>query len=216
MRMKDDILATWKSRDVRKTSSLGPTFVSSADSRSQGSTLGKTFIPGGPMPPSGVLHGPGGGGGTSAVSSSFFRPLAPPPGIPSMSRLSPYLQGLLPTSFPMVGPPVGYNFNPVTGQPLKASTSDIFLRSSQPWDVSPPASTSPHITGLLNLPGLSQEESPLVVGPPSHSSRVVVGGRVPTVTVSSSTAETTLSSSPNMAPRVSTSWSWKGISKETH
>ena len=81
MSMKDDILATWKSRDTRKTSSLRPTFVSSVDSRSQGSTLGRTFIPGGPMPPSSALHGPG-GDGMSAVSSSFFRPLAPPPGIP--------------------------------------------------------------------------------------------------------------------------------------
>ena len=34
MCMKEDILATWKSRDARKTLSLGPMFVSSADSRS--------------------------------------------------------------------------------------------------------------------------------------------------------------------------------------
>ena len=204
MSMKDDILVTWKSRDARKTSSLRPTFISSVDSRSQGSTLGRTFIPGGPMPPSGALCGPG-GGGMSAVSSLFFRPLAPPPGIPSTSRLSPYIQELLPTSFPMVGPPTGYNFHPITGWPLKASTPDIFSLSSQPWDVLLPTSTSPHVTGLSNLPGLSQEECPLVVGPPSCSSRVVAGRRVPTVTVSSSTAETTLSSSPSTAPRISTS-----------
>ena len=67
MSMKDDILATWKSRDVRKTLSLGPTFISSTDSRSQGSTLGRTFIPKGPMPPSGALHGPGGGGMSAVV-----------------------------------------------------------------------------------------------------------------------------------------------------
>ena len=54
MHMKEDILATWKSRDMRKTSSLGPMFISSTDSRSQGSTLGKTFIPGGPALSSGV------------------------------------------------------------------------------------------------------------------------------------------------------------------
>ena len=204
MSMKDDILAMWKSRDMRKTLSLRPMFISSVDSRSQGSTLGRTFIPRGPTPPSSALHGPG-GGGMSAVSSSFFKPLAPPPRIPSTSGLSPYIQELLPTSFPMVGLPVGYNFDPVTGQPLKASTPDIFSPSSQPWDVSLPTSTSPCVTGLLNLPGLSQEECPLVVGPPSHSSRVVAGRRVPTVTVSSSAAETTLSSSPSMAPRISTS-----------
>ena len=38
-----------------------------------------------------------------------------------------------------------------------------------------------------------------------HPSRVVVGERVPTVTALSSAAETTLSSSPNTAPRISTS-----------
>ena len=131
MSMKDDILATWKSRYTRKTSSLRPTFVSSSDSRSQGSTLGRTFIPRGPMPPSGVLCGPG-GGGTSAVSSSFSKPLAQPPGIPSTSGLSPCIQELLPTSFPMMGLPTGYNFDPITGWPLKVSTPDIFSPCSQP------------------------------------------------------------------------------------
>ena len=90
MGMKDDILATWKSRDVRKTLSLRPTFISSADSKGQGSTLGRTFIPGGATASSGALHGPG--GGTGEVSSSFFRPLAPLHGIPSTSGLSPYIQ----------------------------------------------------------------------------------------------------------------------------
>ena len=113
MSMKDDILAMWKSRDARKTLSLGPTFVSSADSKGQGSTLVRTFIPGGATTSSSALHGPG--GGTGEVSSSFFRPLAPPPGIPSTSGLLPYIQGLLPTSFPMVGMPVEYNFDPITG-----------------------------------------------------------------------------------------------------
>ena len=127
MRMKDDILAMWKSRDTRKTSSLGPTFISSADSRSQGSTLGKTFIPRGSAPPSSVLHGPGGGGGgTSAMSSLVFKPLAPPPRIPLAPGLSYYLQEPLPTSFPVMGPPTEYNFDPITGRPLKASTPDIF------------------------------------------------------------------------------------------
>ena len=56
MHMKEDILATWKSRDTRKTLSLRPTFISSADSRSRGSTLGKTFIPGEPAPSSSVPH----------------------------------------------------------------------------------------------------------------------------------------------------------------
>ena len=59
--------------------------------------------------------------------------------------------------------------------------------------------------GSVKPAGLSKEECPLVVGPPSHPSRVVVGERMPTVTVLSSAAETTLSSLPNMAPRISTS-----------
>ena len=70
-------------------------------------------IPGWATAPSGALHGPG--GGTGEVSSSFFRPLAPPPGIPSTSGLLPYIQELLPTSFPMMGLPAEYNFNPITG-----------------------------------------------------------------------------------------------------
>ena len=138
MHMKEDILAMWKSRDARKISSLGPTFVSSADSRSRGSTLGKTFIPGGPAPSSGVPHGPGGGGDMSATSSSVFKPLAPPPGIPLVPGLSHYLQDPLPTSFPVMGLPAEYNFDPITGWPLKVVTPNVFSQSSQPWDVSLP------------------------------------------------------------------------------
>ena len=59
--------------------------------------------------------------------------------------------------------------------------------------------------GLSNLPGLSVKECPLVVGSTSHSSRVVMGERMQIVTVFPSTAETTLSSLPNTAPRISTS-----------
>ena len=112
MSMKDDILAMWKSRDAMKSSSLGPTFVSSTDSKSQGSTLGRTFIPRGATATSSALCGPG--GGTGKVSLAFFRPLATPPRIPSMSGLSPYIQGLLPTSFSTVGKPMEYNFDPIT------------------------------------------------------------------------------------------------------
>ena len=143
MRMKEDILAMWKSRDARKTLSLGPTFISSADSRSRGSTLGKTFIPREPAPSSGVPRGPGGGGDVIVASSSVFKPLAPPPGIPIAPGLSHYLQDPLPASLPVMGPPAEYNFDPITGRPLRASTPDIFLLSSQPRDVSLPTSASP-------------------------------------------------------------------------
>ena len=127
MRLKEGILSTWKSRDVRKTSSLGPTFVSSADSRSRGSTLGKTFTPGQPTPSSSVPRGPGGGGDVIAASPSAFKPLAPPPGIPIAPGLSQYLQDPVPASFPAMGPPVEYNFDPITGRPLRASTP-VFSR----------------------------------------------------------------------------------------
>ena len=205
MGMKDNILATWKSRDARKTSSLGPTFISSTDPKGQGSTLRRTFIPRGATASSGALCGPG--GGTGEASSPFFRPLAPLPGNPSMSGLSPYIQGLLPTSFPMVGTPTEYNFDPIAGQPLKALIPSTYSLPSQALGASFLTPTSPCITGLSNSPGLSQEECPLVVGSPSRSSRVVVGRRIPTVTVSSTTAETTLVALPNTAPRISTSCS---------
>ena len=115
MCLKEGILSTWKSRDTRKTSSLGPTFISSADSRSRGSTLGKTFTPGQPAPSSSVPRGPGGGGDAIATSSSVFQPLAPPPGIPITPELSHYLQDPMPASFPAMGPPAEYNFDPITG-----------------------------------------------------------------------------------------------------
>ena len=205
MHMKENIFATWKSRDVRKTSSLRPTFISSADSRSQGSTLGKTFIPGEPAPSSGVPHGPGGGGDAITMSSSVFKPLAPPLGIPIAPGLSHYLQDPLPTSFPVMGLPTEYNFDPITGWPLRASTPDVFSLSSQPRDVSLPTSSSLRVTSLSNLLGQSVEEHPLVVGSTSRSSRVVTGERMQIVTVFPSAAETTLSSSPTTAPRISTS-----------
>ena len=126
-----------------------------------------------------------------------FKPLAPPPGIPSPSRL-------LPTSYPTVGTPMGYNFDPMTGRPLRPLMSSVHSLPSQPLGTfSTP--TSPYITGLSTLPGLSREEHPLVVGSLSRSSQVVADGRIPTVTVSSATAGTTLSASSEMAPRISTS-----------
>ena len=104
MHLKESILSTWKSRDARKTSSLRRTFISSADSRNRGSTLGKTFTPKQPAPSSSVPRGPGGGGDAIATSSSAFKPLAPPPRIPIAPRLSHYLQDPMPASFPAMGP----------------------------------------------------------------------------------------------------------------
>ena len=115
MCLKESILSKWKSRDARKTSSFGPTFISSADSRSWGSTLGKTFTPRQPAPSSSVPRGPGGGGDAIAMSSLVFKPLAPPPGIPIAPGLSHYLQDPMPASFPVMGLPGEYNFDPITG-----------------------------------------------------------------------------------------------------
>ena len=140
MRLKEGILGTWKSRDARKTSSLRPMFVFSADSRGQGSTLGKTFTPGQPAPSSSVPHGPGGGGDVIAMSSSVF---GPPPGIPITPELSHYLQDPMPASFPAMGPPAEYNFDPITGRPLRASTSDVLSRFPQSRDASLPTPISP-------------------------------------------------------------------------
>ena len=44
-----------------------------------------------------------------------------------------------------------------------------------------------------------------MVEPPSHLSEVIAGGMIPTITVSSSAAETTLSALPRSTPRISTS-----------
>ena len=59
MDMKNNILATWKSRDKRRTLSLRPTFTStSTGSKEQGSTLGKTFTSARAATSTGALHGP--------------------------------------------------------------------------------------------------------------------------------------------------------------
>ena len=117
MGMKNDILATWKSRDRRRTLSLRPTFTSSSThSKEQGSALGKTFTSGRATTSISSPHGPS--YSLSETLSPFFKPLAPPPGIPSSSSLSSYIQELLPTSYSTVGTPMEYNFNPMTGRPL--------------------------------------------------------------------------------------------------
>ena len=205
MHLKESILSTWKSRDARKTSSLGPTFVSSADSRSRGSTLGKTFTPRQPAPFSSVSRGPGGGGDAITASPSVFKPLAPPPGIPTAPGLSHYLQDPMPASFPAMGQPREYNFDPITGRPLRASTPDVLSWFSQSRDASLLTPVSPRVTSLSDLLRLSEEEHPLVVGSASHSSRVVTGERMQITTVFPSAADTTLSSSATTAPRISTS-----------
>ena len=80
MELKDDILATWKSRDKHRTSSLGPTFTpSSAWASEKKSRLGDTFSSSSAMVPksiclsifSGLSYGLG---GNSVTSCEALRP----------------------------------------------------------------------------------------------------------------------------------------------
>ena len=104
-----------------------------------------------------------------------------------------------------MGTPMRYNFDPMTGQPLQSSAPITYSFLSQSSGMSFSTPDSPNVAGLPALSGLGKEECPLVVGSPSCSSQVVVGGMIPTVTVSSCAAEMTLSALPTTAPRVSTS-----------
>ena len=100
---------------------------------------------------------------------------------------------------------MGYNFDLIMGQPLLPSISSVYPFLSQSPGMPFPTSTSLNLVGLLALPRLGEEECLLVVGSPPHSSQVVVGSMMPIITFSLSAAETTLSASPRMIPRVSTS-----------
>ena len=118
MELKNDILTMWESRDRCRTSSLGPTFTPlSTGASEKGSNLGETFTPSRSTASASILHGSSYGlGGTS---SPLLRPLAPPPRILHPSMLPSYVQGVLPTlSYSAMGTPMGYNFDPMMGQPL--------------------------------------------------------------------------------------------------
>ena len=205
MDLKNDILAMWESRDRCRTSSLGPTFTpSSVGASEKRSTLGDTFIPSKAMVSATVLHSSGHGLGE--MPSLLSRPLGPPPGIPYPSMPTSYGQTIFPNpNYSTVGSTMGYNFNPMMGQPLQPS-----ILSGYPFLMQSPGmlfSTSISMS-LADLPALldiEEEECPLVVETPSHSSQVVVGGTIPTITVSLSAVETTLSASPRLTPRISTS-----------
>ena len=118
MDLKKDILAMWESRDRCRTLSLRPIFTpSSMGASEKGSTLGKTFTPSKATVSASILHGSSYGLG--GMSSPLLRPLAPPPRIPHPLMLPSYMQGILPTlSYSAMGTPMGYNFDPMMGQPL--------------------------------------------------------------------------------------------------
>ena len=101
---------------------------------------------------------------------------------------------------------MGYNFDPMTRQPLKPEVPYSYPFMLQSPDIL--LSASSHLS-LMDLPPLIDEDDeetpPLVVGPPSYSSHIVMSGAVPTMTVSSAGAETLLSASPRANLRMSTS-----------
>ena len=118
MELKNDILAMWESGGRCRTSSLGPTFTpSSMGANNKRSTLGDMFTPSKATAPARTLHGSSHGLGE--MSPPLSRPLGPPPGILYASVPASYGQRIFPTlTYPTVGPTMGYNFDPMTGQPL--------------------------------------------------------------------------------------------------
>ena len=118
MDLKNDILATWEARDRFRTLSVGPIFTPlSTGASEKGSTLGETFIPSKATVSASILHSSRYGLG--GMSSPLLRPSGPPPGILYPSMPMSYGQGIWPTSnYSAVGSTMGYNFDPMMGQPL--------------------------------------------------------------------------------------------------
>ena len=210
MELKDNILSIWKARDKHKTSSFRPMFVpSSARASEKKSTVGDTFLPSSATAPapicqslfSGLSYAVGG------VQSPLAKPMGLPPGISYPSVSAPYGQGVLPTpGYAPWGSVMGYNFDPMTGQPLRPVIPYSYPFMVQSSDILLSASFCLCLTDLPPLLDEDDEETPpLVVGPPSHSSHIVMSGAVPTMTVSSAGAEMLLSASPRVNPRMSTS-----------
>ena len=118
MELKNDILTTWESRDRCRTSSLRPMFTpSSTGANDKRSTLGDTFTPSKAMASASTLHGSSHGLGE--MSPPLSRPLDPPPRILYASMSASYGQRIFPTlTYSTVGLVMGYNFDPMMGQPL--------------------------------------------------------------------------------------------------
>ena len=170
LELKNDILAMWQSRDRCSTSSLGPTFTSSSTNASnKRSTLADTFTPSRTVVDASTLHGSGLSLGE--MSPSLSRPLGPLPGILYALMPSSYRQRIFPIlTYSTVEPSMGYNFDPMMGQPLLLLTSSVYPFLSQSSGMPFPISTSSNPVGLLALQKLGEEEHPLVVGSPFHSS----------------------------------------------
>ena len=130
-----------------------------------------------------------------------------PPGIPYPLVSVPYGQGVFPTpSYSSWGSTLGYNFDPMTGQPLRPVVPSSYPFLSQSLEILLSASLCLNLADMPPLLDKDDEEvPPLVVGTPSYLSHIVMSGTVPTVTVFSLGAETTLSASPRLSPWISTS-----------
>ena len=98
-----------------------------------------------------------------------------------------------------------YNFDPMTGQLLKPLILSMYSPFSQPLGALFLNPDQPGHDRPVDFARAKQGGTSIVVGSPSRSSQVVEDGRIPTMTMSSATAETTLSASSEMAPRISTS-----------
>ena len=166
--LKDQILSIWKAKDKHKTSSLGPTFVlSSAGASKKKSTLGATFLPSSATVPVPICQSPftGLSYAVGGVQSPLAKPVGPPPGIPYPLVSMPYGQGVFPTpGYVLWGSVMGYNFDPMTGQPLRPMVPYSYPFMLQSSDMLlcllPPESH--RSTPLMD----KDEETPLlVVGP---------------------------------------------------
>ena len=170
MDLKNNILTMLESRDRHRTSSLGPMCTpSSVDASEKRSTLGDTFNPSKATASTTILHSLGYGLGK--MPSLLSKPLGPPPGILYPSMPTSYGQTIFPTSnYSTVGSTIGYNFDPMMGQPLQPLISSGYSFLSQSPGMLFPTSISLSLADLPALLDIDEEECPLVVGPPSHSS----------------------------------------------
>ena len=99
---------------------------------------------------------------------------------------------------------MAYNFDPMAGQTLRPVVLYSYPFMLQSSDLLLSTSFCPSLADLPPLVDKDDEENPpLVVGPPSHSSCIVMSGAVPTMTVSLAGAEM-LSASPRANLRMST------------
>ena len=152
--LNEKILSIWKAKDKCKTSSLRPTFVLSpaGASEKKKSTLGATFLPSSATAPAPICQSPftGLSYAVGGVQSPLAKPVGPPPGIPYPSVSTPYEQGVFPTpGYVPWGSVTGYNFDPMTGQPLRPTVPYSYPFMSQSSDML--LSTSFHLS-LMDLP----------------------------------------------------------------